>query len=463
MPTVRAWQAVRELHGPGHVPQDWQPILAALGVGRQVYGEVAGTGSAVQLRIAWVDLPIASESRPRGESFGPGPLFGVLDAATEWLIGELARQALTPEQRAVVFRPPAASPSALEYFAQSVQAARAEQPRDVVYYLERVAQYDPLHAPSQLMMAEIEGRTDAKARELARGRLRRIHDLAKRIGDVPLEIDVELAQAGLALQDQSFDSASLRLGRALELARRGDEPYSILAALNATGDAHLAKSAALTPRRAAGDPAAPPGPATSLAIEADLRAAAACFQEILERLARLGDAAAEAPVANKLALVHDQLGDAAGTLELHRRTLRAAERSGSRSGQATAWMFIGQWHRRQGQLVEAIDALGRCLELADEKDRARVRISLAGLLEQDKRLEPALQEYQAAYAELQSGEDLTNQLLCLMSIADVNEQLGRRDAAVRATRDAIDVAHVLGAPVKAELEARLNALSAPRP
>lgn len=442
LPPVRAHQARREIAGESGPQPDWRAVLDSLGVVLHVHGRVDGDPDRARLTLSLDRF----DAQSREELFGPDRLFRVLDLATAWLVREL-RPDIAHTPGAAWLAPPADSVSAVEFHARAIAAARKRDAGNVIFMLRMADQYDPAHAPSQLMFAEVESRLrDADARREATMRLRRLLRIARERNDPGLEAAVELAQAGLILADRSFDAAAARVRRAAELAESAGDLYARISALNAAIDVLMlqANLADASPRQAA-----------------DLRRQAAeALNELITLFESIGDRISICPTASRLALLLESAGEDQAAIRHHLQALAACESAGARGGQASALMFISQWHRRHRQWAEAIDAARRCLELAPGEMRPHVQIALGGALEADRQLRPALDAYRAALASLMHTEDLPNQLVCLMGIADLHAELGDKPAALRALQDAIDVAHVLESPIAQELRDKRAALAA---
>ncbi|RMF78233.1 MAG: tetratricopeptide repeat protein [Planctomycetota bacterium] len=428
--TMRAYQARREMRD-GDQPPPWPRVLAALGVKTRIGGTVAGPPHQCRIRLELV----GDRGEPVTGEFGPARMFDALDQATEWLLGRLVSSRVDDKLRRLLLTPPARSPSALEYYARAVIAARKDNMRDVVYYLEKAADYDPGQPQVQIMLAQVEARTSPEARATAAARLRHIQRQAQQVGDVGLDLDVELTHGAMLVAERSFESAAMRFARCREIATERGDVYRRIAAINALADTYLSQEAELARQEDA--------ESKREERNAKLAAASALLDEALDLLARLGDRVAEGPIANKHALLLERLGLNDRALEMHQRSLAAAEAIGSRANQATAWMFLGQWYRRAQRYDEALDATRKCLELASRDAHPRVRIALADIYAARGDTEEALREFQQAYDELIDTDDLQNQLLCLERIAELQAQRGRNDAAVDALTDALDIAEVL--------------------
>ena len=165
---------------------------------------------------------------------------------------------------------------------------------------------------------------------------------------------------------------------------------------------------------------------------------------------------AEAPAANKLALIYERLGESALALEMHERTVAAARRTGSVRNEATGWLFLGQWYRQQERWPEALEATSRCLALAKGSAKPAVRITLAEVYRGMSLPQEALGQYEAAYEALADGDDLANQLRCLRAIAELRMERGERGTAIMKLTEALDIAQVLGLAEEDGIRAQLE-------
>jgi tetratricopeptide (TPR) repeat protein len=154
--------------------------------------------------------------------------------------------------------------------------------------------------------------------------------------------------------------------------------------------------------------------------------------------------------------MHQESGDADQALALHQRVLAAARKAGARRSEATAWMFIGQWYHSQKRWPEALDATNRCLAIVSPKTKPKVRIALAGIHQAMSQPEKALDVYEQAYGELEATDELADQFVCLREISELRMKLGRREAAIKALRQALDLAHVLELPSEEQIRAQLR-------
>ncbi len=240
----------------------------------------------------------------------------------------------------------------------------------------------------------------------------------------------------MLLQAQgAFDAAYQRAEMALELADEEGDVYGELAALTALTDAYLLR------RIPAGTEASEAARRTF--THESLKKAAEWQRILLDKLAVLNDVLAELPEANKLALICEKLEQPEEALELHQRTLALANQLQSRRHQATAWLYLGEWHRKQRRFGESVEALKRCLALADEDSKPEVRIALGGVYQAMQQDAEALQQFELAWEQVRKTDELPRHLVCLREIADVRMRLGQRDNALAALQEALDVAHAL--------------------
>ena len=404
----------------------------------------------------WLELRLErSDGNGEGvtERFGEGPLFDVLDEASRWLLERLSLGELPEEARGLIFSTPAATTTAVEYFVKAMMAVREERAGDAIHYATQAVEYDRRFPPALRLRARVELRLEGESQLRATRRLRVLAELSRLAGDLRDQAETELTLGLIAHLRGAPEAAWTRYETSLALAHERGDPYGLVAAMTLICDHYLSRPA---PRDL------PPEALERLRV-AQARSAAEWQQLILEELERLGDVIAQISAAHKLALIHEELGDEQAAWELHQRTLAAAERVGSRRGQVTAHMFLGQWYRRQGRMDEALASTQRCLELAGSAARPSVRIALADLYEglSPPRLADALAQLEQARTELDAGGDLATQLVCLRNVARLRRELGRRDDALAALREAIDLAHALESPETAALRQMLAEWTAP--
>ncbi|MFQ5807241.1 MAG: hypothetical protein ACE5I3_12400 [Phycisphaerae bacterium] len=446
-PTTRAHQARRELaENGGDSPAEWSRVARLLGAERWLKGRCAGTPDALalSLELIRVGCPDAEAARIR---LGPGRLFGVIDEATRWTLSRLGITRIGKKAEELVFAPPSASPSALEYYAKGLSAARRDDLRDGAYYVEQAIEYDPGFCPALMLMTKIELRSSGATRARAGGRLRRIKQLAADRGDALTEAEFERIQGLLLLMRRSFDAARQRFESALATAFERDDLYGQIAAMNSLCDLWLNYEPSTRGELSAD--------ALRRLNEQNLRRAAEWQALVLDMLRELGDVIAEVPAANKLALIYERLDESLLALEAHKQTVAAARETGSRRSEATGWLFLGQWYQRRERWREALEATSRCLALATDEAKPRVRIALAEVYRGMSLPREALGQYELAYEALASGDDLLNQFRCLRAAADLRMELGDRGGAIKGLAEALDIAQVLGLAEAATVRERL--------
>ncbi|MBI5864027.1 MAG: tetratricopeptide repeat protein [Planctomycetes bacterium] len=449
MPTLRAHQARRELaDSPGDKPT-WERVIRLLGGRVQISGALRGNPDALHAKLELIDLSQTKGKVPVKE-LGPGKFFDVLNEATTWVINELHVAQLDGATQALVFAPPAESPSAVEYYAKAILAARADNSRDALYYLEQSVNYDGVYRPAQLLLTQLEMRLKPSTRATAAVRLRRLAEHVKRLGDKVDEAEIVQAEGVLDMTTRSVEPARLRFTAALELARAQRDPYGELLALNRLSDLYLSASTLADAKQSE---------AEKSRIEREaLEQAAEWQRKALDLLRRLGDVVGEAPSAAKLALLEEKLGQYERALATHQRTLAASQAMGSRRAQATAHLFIGQCLRQLQRPEEAITSLKSCIELADAEGKPLARIALAELYQDPAVNKPAEAEEQFTLAckELEDG-DLNNLLKALRGLADLQMKQQQKAKAVATLTQALDVANALrtreAAAIRTQLEA----------
>ena len=267
--------------------------------------------------------------------------------------------------------------------------------------------------------------------------LRHTRQLAASAGDRLDEAECETSHGLLLLATRSSDAARKRFESARELAAEVGALYGQIAADSGLCDFWLSHS-----------PAAPAESSEEDLQELRLqnaRRAVEIQSRILDMLSRLGNVVAEVPAANKLALMHEGLDESEKALEVHRRTLAAAQKTGSLRNQATAWMFLGRWYQRQERWADALDATSRCLTLVPENAKPPIHITLAEIYAAMSATREAIAEYEAAREALEST-DLLNLLRCLRGTAELQWEIGQHDDAIGNLSEALDVAQALQLP-----------------
>ena len=445
IPTTRTHQSRQELaEKAGDPPAEWSRVVRLIGAKLWLRGTCAGTPyeTVLDLELATVGEPQAKPARTR---LGPGRLFEVIDDATRWGLGQLDVSRIDETTQELIFATPAKSPTALEYYAKALVAARREDLRDAGYYAQCAVDADPVCSPAVMLLAKIELRSAAARR--AGVHLRQVKLLAAARKDVLTEAEFEVTQGITLMMQRSFEPARRRFENALALARERDDPYGQLAAMNALCDYWLT----CPPPTESGQSQDTP----QLSNEQNLRQAAEWESRVLDLLDALGDHVAEAPAANKLGLIYERLDDPELALQAHRRTITAARKIGSARTEATGCLFLGQWYRRQQRWPEALEAMTRCLALAPDDAKPMIRLSLAEIHRGMSRPRDALGHYEAAYAVFADGDDLLSQFRCLHAIAELRMELGHPDSAIKKLSEALDIAHVLELPEEDNIRKQL--------
>jgi tetratricopeptide (TPR) repeat protein len=447
VPTVRAYQGRHELREEAVEQPDWTRVVRLLGGELYLTGTCSGPADSVRLDLR-LRRPDGGDTPQGVATVGPGRLFDVLDQATSWVLTRLGASRLDEQTHRLIFAPPCKSPSALEYYAKAIAAARVDNLRDAAYYAARSFEYDREYRPALALLAQIETRLGPQAAGAVAARLLVLTRLARRAGDTHDLADAELARAVMLRLSGSFDAALERLQSALVISYEAGNPYGQLAAMDSICDLYLSRRL-------------PPG--IELTEEQrreirrqDYRHAAEWQRLVLGALHELGDVLAEAPAASKLALIYQDLEDHEAALEMHRYTLAAAQKTGSQRSQATAWMLIGQCYRGQQRWKEALDATSQCLALAAESSKPRVRVALGSIYQAMEQWQGALGQYESALERFRQDDDLINQLVCLREIAALRMQLGEREQAINTLQEALDIAHALRSPAEETLRKQLE-------
>ncbi len=444
VPTLHVVQARRELTEDPAAPPPWGRAVAAVGADWMITGTCSGHTDGLACRLSVLN---ATDGTVRAETtLAAERLFTTLDRATDWLAAQFPAAPLAPEMRELVYMLPR-SPSALEYYARALQAARAEQFKDAYYYTTQGLTYDEQFRPGLGMLIQLEIQVGAAGRAAAGKHLRALAELARLHNDLTDQAAAELGLGTLLHASGAFEVAYERYETALGLAYSEGAPYGELAALSSLGDLYLS-------RRVPAHLNLPEAQVQRLAQQ-DLDWAAAWQEIALGILERLGDSVAQAPAASKLALTYEHMGDTEAALRAYQRSLAAAERIGSARHQAAAWLYIGQSHQRAGRLPEALDATARSLELAPREALPAVRLALAGMYQAAGQSAVALEQLDSAYAQLRQGDDLAQQLTCIKEIAALRRQLGQHDAARVALQEALDIAHALKSGEEQALQEQL--------
>lgn len=437
IPTTRTHQARQELAENEKDPAvPWPRVVRLLGAKLWLRGTCVGTPHALTLNLELIRVG-DSDDKPATAQIGPGRLFDVIDEAMRWSLGCLDVTRIDTATEAIIFAPPATSPSALEYYAKALSAARRKNLRDGAYYVERAVGYDPTYRPALLLMAKIALRGSAATRARAEPLLARTKQLATQNGDMLDQAESQFTQGLLLMSTRSFDEARQRFESEHASAIERNDIYGEIAALSCLCDLWLSYQ--------------PPASAELPEDERrrlrrqNLRHAAESQLRVLAALTRLGDVIAEVPAASKLALIYEELEEPERALEAHQRTLDTAKKSGSLRNQATAWLLLGKWYRKHERQQEAREAMTRCLGLVPENAKPAIRIILAEVCRGMSLSREALDQYQAAYEATRASYDetsLMNQFLCLRGIAELRMEQGQRKDAIQALQEALDIAEV---------------------
>jgi len=445
IPTLHLYRASAQLRGANGELAPWQRTIEMVGAARCLTGIVDGHPDGLRVQLELRDA--AGKVLAQGTA-GPGKLFQVLDEATRWALGALGRSRLDADVEERVFAPPCRSTTALEYYAKALTAARKDDIREAWYFVGQSLEADSSLREAQIALAQMETRVNPAAQALAGARLQRLREAARESGDSVSEMESQLAHGELLQMHGDFDAAEGCYAAALELAKAADDLFGRLAALTSLCDVQLMRLAPV-----------PPGATEEERREFVTKTTAAALerqQRVLELLERAGDVISIAPAANKLAMIYEKLERPQDALRMHQRTVEAATRTGVRRLEASAWMYLSQWHARQKEWPAAVDAGKKSIALADDSVRTAGHVTLAEVYEAMDKPAEALAEYEQAFKLLESTDDLLNQMRCLRGIAQLRHKLGRVAEARSALQQAIDIAHVLDRPtLKAELEAQL--------
>ena len=455
IPTVRAYQGRHELREEATEQPEWSRVVRLLGGELYLTGICSGSADSVRLDLKLM-RPDGDGTLQETATIGPSRLLDALDQATRWVLSRLGAPQLGEPARKLIFAPPCTSPSALEYYAKAITAARAENMRDAVYYAAKSVEYDREYRPALALSAQIEmqrapllpaalyNRTSA----VIQARLHALTRSARRAGDTHDLAEAELARGVMLRLSGSFDAALERVQSALVISYEAGNPYGQLAAMDSICDLYLSRRL-------------PPGIELTDEHRREIRRqnyrhAAEWQRLVLGALHELGDVLAEAPAASKLALIYQDLEEHDAALRMHRRTLAAAQKTGSRRSEATAWMLIGQCYRGQQRWKEALDATSNCLARAPEGSKPRVRVALGSIYQAMEQWQAALGQYESALERFRQDDDLINQLVCLREIAALRMQLGEREQAVSTLQEALDIAHALRSPAEETLRKQLE-------
>lgn len=433
VPTTRAQQARQELADKdSDPPVEWARVAPLLGAKRWLRGSCAGSPNALTVELELLDANDL-DANPVRARVGPGRLFDVLDEATRWALGRFGVARIDRTLEALIFAPPAKSPTALEYYAKAVSAARQGDVANGVYFVTQAVDYDRRFSPALMLLAKIELRSPAAIRARADLHLQQVEVLTEAAGDRVLT-DLKLAQGLAALMNGSFDRTRECFEAALANADERNDPFGQIDAMTGLAEYWLNYRPPTPPERAEDE--------LREQRKQWLRQAAQWQLRVLEKVREVGDVIAEPTAASKLALIYEQLEEPELALQAHRETLAAAERTGSPRSQATAWLVLGQWYRRQERWAEALEATQSCLALVAEEHKPTIHITLGEIQRGMANTKTALSHYETAYQSLASGTRLIDQFVCLRAIAELRMELGERAAAISKLQEALDIAHV---------------------
>ena len=433
LPTIRLQQARRELSDPAASAPAWIDVARGLGATYLLTGLCNGPDNAVVADLTLRRL--ADPATDHRTTLAAARLYETLDAATRWVLDTLAQPPLSDDLAQQIFAPPSRSYAAVEYYARSVAAARGDQLREALRYATQCVDYDRRFRPGLTLLAQMESQMGPSGRGSAMRRWMALSDYARLEDDPSDRIRAEIGLSLLLQADAASDAAATRAQTALALAVEQKEIYGQIAAVTALCDVYLL-------RPLPDDPNTTAESRRDFALESG-RQATQWQERLVAMLDALGDTIGSLPATSKLALIYDRIDRSDDALAAHRRTLALADKINSRPHQATAWLYIGHWYRQHERWAEALDAVSRCLSLAEDAAKPAVRISLGSVYQAMELSEEALSQYQQAYDQISKTDDLSNQFACLREMAFIQMKLGRRDKAITVLQDAVDLAHAL--------------------
>lgn len=448
VPTSRTHQARRELSAADpQNPIAWRTITKALGARRLL--TAVCNGNADELRIALELVDLESGNVIAQTSVGPARLFAALDDATRWSLEQLGVTRLSEAEHQLVFAPPAESTSAIEYYVLALEHAREQRLRRAARAVETAISYDARCLPPLMLLAKLSLADAPTGLRLVIAALAKARESAKRLGDQRTLRDCELLHSMVSIAARSFDVARDRLERVRSEARAARMPFQELAALEQYADLVLSI----------------PPPTGDNVTDADrlahrkraLREAETLQRETLALLERLRDNIARVAANNKLALIYEQLEQPKQAEKYHKAAVTAAEKTGSRRNQATAWLFLAQHYRVQKAWDQAIEANRKCLEYTDDVARPRVLITFGDLLTEAGRPDEALRAYEESRATLlKTEEDLVSLLQVCEAIADLHHNAGRPAEARTRLTQALEYATVLDPAQAQRIQKKLD-------
>lgn len=452
VPPIRSFDARRELTDVDGVSPEWKRVAQALGAARLISGETNGPAYALTLKLRLIDC--TSDAKPSEKALGPARVNEVLDQATAFLLEQCGLTTLSESTRALVFKPATESPTALEYYARAVMAARVGNWADTARYLKQACEYESTFIMAQLALAQVESRTAGGAR-VAALRLRQMRLLAK-AGEDPWDAaEVERIEGILLALTGGEQTGAERLENAAALSEKNGDAYGRLLALDTLADLEI---------RRANQPVDEKGTQPSEQVQTQLlKHAAEVQRRILDLLTPLNDLVTQASGSNRLALLYERLGELDKALQQHQFTLELARKLGVRQSHATALMFLGQFYRHTGRYPEALETVTQCLDLAAESSKPGIRIALGDIRKALNDEPAALREYEAAFESLKKTDNLPDQFTCLKRLAEARHKLGQKKEAARNLQEAIDVAQVLKLPELQALREQLEAWNREKP
>ena len=432
IPSIRIHQSRRELaEKADDPPAPWSRVISLTGAEYWLRGVCSGTPYATEL-----DLELLIAGKPDGKfptkHIGPLRLFEAIDEATRWTLKEMGVTRLDEKIEKLVFDPPAKTPTALEYYARGVRAAREDNFKDALYYSLQAADNDARHCPTLLQLAKLQLRSPSQGWRTAEMPLFQAKTVADAREDVLTQIEFQINEGLIMMVSRSFDPARGQFEKALEMAQERNDPYLELAAMTCLCDFWMS------------------APVGNVGNEADktkgreqnLRKAVEWQLKCIALLRTLNDYVGLAPDSNKLALIYQQLNENDLALQAHQQTIEYARAIGSARTEATGYLFLGQYYRQQERWDDALAATQHCLELAPADARPKIRITLGEVYRGMKKNREALEQYDTAYQALSATDDLEGQYYCLRASAELSKELGDRKTAIQKLTEAADIAHV---------------------
>lgn len=443
VPTERLVLGRRELENSAKPPAGWQTVAELCGAERLLTGSATFHAGKFLIELQLLDLKRA-DAAMASHTVERASLFDGLDlayaTATE-LLRPLPESSVAPASFVV----PARSPSALEYHARALLAFRAADYANAAYYARQAIEYDALFRPAGRLLAEIELRGAADARSTGRLRLTRIGELARAAGDTWDSIEIQLRQALVCRTAGAWDAALIRIESGLGAAFDAADPIWQATAFEHMADLHLAQTTV------AGDEKA-----LAAAAVQQFRRAAAWQRLALDASMELNDRLGRIPLFQRLAMVHDRMGDYETANRLLSECADLTRGLALTRSEATTLLLIAQVCQHEKRWADAEIAARRCLPLVSAAESAAARVAIAMSCRELGKRDAALREFEAAYDALRQGDNLGDQLLCLREIAVLRRELGDQPGAIKALREAIDLAHAMKLPIESILKAQLD-------